>query len=156
MQKLKFEYKTKISYTNFIAPVIGLYAIYQSLTNTAGLAYKGKLVLPYPTSSYFFAFVGIIMILPLIYVYIKSMKKTIIEFEETKLNYTKGMFVSKNVTIHYKDIKEVSYEDDDDEGSSIIIDTGKIFNPKFYAKKFKSNSDFIRFCDEINKVISYN
>ena len=48
-----FEYKTKLSYTNFITPAIGAFSIYMAFTNNAGLAYRGKLVLPYPASSFF-------------------------------------------------------------------------------------------------------
>ena len=147
-----FEYKTKLSYTNFITPAIGAFSIYMAFTNNAGLAYRGKLVLPYPASSFFYGIVGFLMLIPLVFTYLKSRKGHLIEFKTKGLTYTKGTFITKQVKIEYKDIQGVSFEEDDDDGSSIIIDIGKIVNSEFYAEKFKSNAEYIKFCDRINKV----
>ncbi len=145
---MKFEYKTKLSYTDFISPFIGVFFIYFAFTDNTGI-YD----LPYPASSYFSVLIGVLMLIPLIFSYIKSRKIHIIELKTTELSYTKGTFITRNIKIEYKNIKGISYEDDKEEGSSIILDTGKIFDTKFYVKKFKSNSEYIKFCNEITKII---
>ncbi|MEE9361226.1 MAG: hypothetical protein V3U92_01360 [Cellulophaga sp.] len=150
-----YEYSTKISYTHFITPAIGAFCIYAAITNEGGLGYRGKLIMTYPGSSYFLATIGILFLLPLIYTYFKAKKKNSVELGERELIYTKGTIINKEVVVNYTDFKEISFEDSEDDGSSICIDSGKFFDHQFYAKKFKSISDYTDFCEQISSIVGH-
>ena len=109
MNNKTFEYKTKLSYTHFITPSIGLFAIYTAITNKSGLAYRGTLIFSYPGSSYFFAFIGVLMLLPLIWLYLKVKKQHFLELTNNELKFTKGIIKTKNISIKYSDIKNINF-----------------------------------------------
>lgn len=148
-QNLKFKYKTRLSFTNLITPSIGMVLLYLAFTNTSGLAYRGKLVLPYPVSSYFYTFVGVLMLLPLFWLLIKMQKSHYIGLSKEYFEFTKGLIKTKKIKVKYSDVGKISIENDDDDGKLIVIDTGKFFDRKFYANKFKTPTEFSKFYKEL-------
>lgn len=148
-QNIKFQYKAKLSYTNFIWPCVGAALLYFSFTNTGGLAYRGKLVLPYPASSYFYGLAGILMLLPLFWLFLKMQKTHYILLKNNELEYTKGTLKTKKVTVAFSKMEKINLENDEDYGQLVMIDSGKFFDHQFYESRFKSSSDFSKFYNEI-------
>ncbi len=149
LEDKKYEYKDRISYTNFIWPVIGFFSIYTGLTSTAGLAYRGKLILPYPTSSYFLILVGFILLLPLIRLFFTMRKKHFVILTEDEIEFTKGFFRTKHVEINYSTIKAINFEEDEEDGKSVLIDFGKFFDHELHERKFSSSNVFSDFSREL-------
>lgn len=145
----QYEYATKLSYSNLITPAVGAGLIYFGYTSQGGLAYRGKLILTYPGSFYVLSILGVLMIIPLFLAIYQSRTKSVINMGDASFSFIKGTFIKKEVSVSYTDIEKIEFEDDDDDGSSILIDTGKFSEYQFYAKKFKSYTDYERFCEKI-------
>lgn len=135
MNNKKYIYRRKLTFKDYGALVVFGVAIYVAITDKT-------------VNRNLFILFGMIFLILFIYVYLKSKKLNEIIIDNRGIVFIKSSSKKESI-IEYSKIEKLNYEDDKDDGSSIEIDTGKLFNKKFFANKFESKAEYASFCEEI-------